>query len=112
MMAPAAENHLQDLYRQTRARRPGRSDDHAEPGRRQVAGGWFGNSLALVRHAAHSLGDALASAGVYGALGWAAPRRQGTSLRSSRAEAISAFGVALLLLLSGLGVGWEAVSTS
>src|SRR5262249_4961206 len=66
--------------------------------------------VALVSDAVHSLGDALAAASVWGALLWAQqPADQEHPYGHTRAEAVAGANVALLLILSALWVGWEAL---
>jgi cation diffusion facilitator family transporter len=78
----------------------------------KLVGGLSGNSVALVSDGVHSLGDALASAAVWGALFWAQrPADREHPYGHMRAEAIAGSNVSLVLILSGLWVGWEAVST-
>lgn len=81
-------------------------------GAAKLAGGTLGHSVALLSDAVHSLGDALASAAVWGALLWAQqPADREHPYGHARAEAVAGCNVALLLVLSGLWVGWEALST-
>jgi cation diffusion facilitator family transporter len=76
----------------------------------KLAGGWFGNSLALLSDSVHSLGDALAAASVWGALLWAQqPADREHPYGHTRVEAVAGSNVALLLILSGLWVAWEAI---
>ncbi len=78
----------------------------------KLAGGLLGHSMALVSDAVHSLGDALIATGVWGALLWAQrPADREHPYGHTRAEAVAGSSVALLLILSGLGVGWEAIRT-
>ncbi len=78
----------------------------------KLAGGWWGHSVALVSDGVHSLGDALAAAAVLGALHWAQqPADREHPYGHTRAEAVAGSNVALLLILSGLWVGWEAITT-
>ncbi len=78
----------------------------------KLVGGILGNSLALVSDAIHSLGDALTSAAVWGALLWAErPADVEHPYGHMRAEAVAGSSVALLLILSGVAIGWEAVYT-
>src|SRR5205085_11579854 len=68
--------------------------------------------MALLSDAVHSLGDALTSAVVWGALLWAQhPADPEHPYGHTRAEAVAGSNVAVLLLLSALWVGWEALST-
>ena len=81
-------------------------------GAAKLAGGLLGHSVALLSDAVHSLGDALASSAVWGALLWAQlPADREHPYGHARAEAVAGCNVALLLVLSGLWVGWEALST-
>jgi cation diffusion facilitator family transporter len=81
-------------------------------GAAKLVGGLTGHSVALLSDAVHSLGDALAAAGVWGALLWAQrPADREHPYGHMRAEAVAGSNVALLLLLSGLWVGWESLST-
>jgi cation diffusion facilitator family transporter len=78
----------------------------------KLAGGYFGHSIALVSDAVHSLGDALTSAAVYGSLLWAQrPADREHPYGHSRVEAAVGSNVALLILLSALGIAWQAVGT-
>lgn len=76
----------------------------------KLLGGWLGHSLALVSDAVHSLGDALASAAVWGALLWAQrPADAEHPYGHMRVEAVAGSNVALLLILSALGVAGNAL---
>ncbi len=78
----------------------------------QFLGGWFGGSVALMSDAFHSLGDAMTSFAVFGALFWAQqPADAEHPYGHTRAEAVAGSNVALLLVFLGLGVGWEALVT-
>jgi cation diffusion facilitator family transporter len=78
----------------------------------QFAGGWFGGSVALMSDAFHSLGDALTSLAVFGALLWAQqPADAEHPYGHTRAESVAGSNVALILVLLGLAVCWEAVHT-
>ncbi len=78
----------------------------------KLAGGVFGHSAALVSDAVHSFGDALTAAAVWGSLLWAQrPADREHPYGHTRAEAVAGSNVALLLVLSGLGIGWEALAT-
>jgi len=78
----------------------------------KLIGGLLGNSLALVSDAVHSLGDALTSAAVWGALLWAQrPADREHPYGHMRAEAVVGSNVALVLILSGVMIGWEALRT-
>jgi cation diffusion facilitator family transporter len=78
----------------------------------KLAGGLLGHSVALVSDAVHSLGDALTASAVWGALWWAQqPADREHPYGHMRAEAVAGSSVALLLILSGVAVGWEALHT-
>jgi cation diffusion facilitator family transporter len=78
----------------------------------QFLGGVLGHSVALTSDAFHSLGDALTSAAVFGALWWAQqPADAEHPYGHTRAEAVAGSNVALLLVLLGVGVGWHALDT-
>ena len=78
----------------------------------KLAGGLLGNSIALVSDAVHSLGDALTSFAVFGSLLWAQrPADREHPYGHSRVEAAVGSNVALLILLSALGIVWEAAAT-
>jgi cation diffusion facilitator family transporter len=78
----------------------------------KLAGGWFGHSIALTSDAVHSFGDALTAAAVWASLLWAQrPADREHPYGHTRAEAVAGSNVALLLVLSGLGIAWEALST-
>jgi cation diffusion facilitator family transporter len=78
----------------------------------KLAGGLFGHSVALVSDAVHSLGDALTAAAVWGALLLAQrPADREHPYGHTRAEAVAGSNVAWVLILSALGVAWEALRT-
>ena len=78
----------------------------------KLAGGLYGGSVALTSDAVHSFGDALTAAAVWGSLLWAQrPADREHPYGHTRAEAVAGSNVALLLVLSGLGIGWAALST-
>lgn len=78
----------------------------------KLAGGWWGHSVALISDGVHSLGDSLAAAAVLGALHWAQqPADREHPYGHTRAEAVAGSNVAVLMILSGLWVGWEALTT-
>ena len=78
----------------------------------KLAGGCFGHSVALTSDAVHSFGDALTAAAVWGSLLWAQwPADREHPYGHTRAEAVAGSNVALLLVLSGLGIGWEALAS-
>ncbi len=75
----------------------------------KLLGGILGGSFALISDAVNSLGDSLSSVVVVCAL-WVAqkPADEEHPYGHTRAEAIAASNVALLVILSALYVGWEA----
>ena len=78
----------------------------------KLIGGWYGHSLALLSDSVHSLGDALASAAIWASLGWAEqPADREHPYGHARIESIAASTVALLLVLSGIWIAWEAIHT-
>lgn len=77
----------------------------------KLFGGIFGNSFALLSDAINSLGDSLTSVVVLFALRFAQrPADHEHPYGHTRAEAIAASNLALLIILSAVWVGWEAVS--
>jgi cation diffusion facilitator family transporter len=78
----------------------------------KLAGGLLGHSLALLSDSIHSFGDALAAGSVFGALVWAQrPADKEHPYGYTRAEGVAGSSVALVLVLSGLWIIWEAVSS-
>lgn len=76
----------------------------------KLFGGLVGDSFALVSDAVNSLGDVFASVIVLFALQVAQrPADKEHPYGHTRAEAIAASNVALLVILSALWVGWEAI---
>jgi cation diffusion facilitator family transporter len=76
----------------------------------KLVGGILGGSFALISDAVNSIGDSLTSVVVVFALVVAQkPADREHPYGHSRAEAIAASNVALLIILSALFVGWEAV---
>jgi cation diffusion facilitator family transporter len=76
----------------------------------KLGGGILGNSFALISDAINSLGDSLTSSVVVVALWFAQkPGDAEHPYGHTRAEAVAASSVALLVILSALYVGWEAV---
>jgi cation diffusion facilitator family transporter len=104
--------NIHDLYRQSsRAALLGLGIT-LSLGLAKLAGGLLGHSVALLSDAVHSLGDALAAASVLGALLWAQqPADPEHPYGHTRVEAVAGSNVALILILSALWVGWEALST-
>lgn len=78
----------------------------------KLAGGIIGHSFALIADAANSLGDVATSLAVLFAL-WMAQRPADDEhpYGHTRAEAIAGSHVALLLLISALWLGWQALQT-
>src|SRR5205823_7329663 len=110
--APAlgARVSIDDLYRQGRRAALLGLGVTLSLGLAKLAGGLLGHSIALISDAVHSLGDALAAATVWGALLWAQhPADPEHPYGHARAEAVAGSNVSLLLLLSALLVGWEAL---
>jgi cation diffusion facilitator family transporter len=76
----------------------------------KLVGGVMGSSFALLSDAVNSLGDVVTSVVVLFALRFAQkPADDEHPYGHSRAEAIAASNVALLVFMSALGIGWEAV---
>jgi cation diffusion facilitator family transporter len=76
----------------------------------KLLGGIWGRSFALISDAVNSLGDALTSIVVLLALRFAQrPADSEHPYGHTRAEAIAASNLALLIILSALWIGWEAV---
>jgi cation diffusion facilitator family transporter len=76
----------------------------------KLAGGLIADTFALISDAVNSLGDSLTSLVVLFAL-WVAqkPPDEEHPYGHTRAEAIAASNVALLVMLSALWIGWEAL---
>ncbi len=76
----------------------------------KLVGGIVGNSFALISDAINSLGDSLTSIVVVCALHLAQkPGDAEHPYGHTRAEAVAASSVALLVIVSALYVGWEAI---
>lgn len=76
----------------------------------KLIGGLIGNSFALIADAVNSLGDCVTTIVVLYALRVAQrPADEEHPYGHTRAEGIAATNVALLVILSALAVGWEAV---
>ena len=100
---------MKDFYRQARRAAVWGVGLSVGLGVLKLAGGVFGHSEALVSDAVHSFGDALTSIAVWGSLLSAQrPADREHPYGHTRAEAVAGSNVALLLVLSGLGIGWEA----
>jgi cation diffusion facilitator family transporter len=77
----------------------------------KLVGGIIGGSFALISDAVNSLGDSLSSCVVLGALWYAQrPADEGHPYGHTRAEAVAASNVALLIIISALIVGWQAMT--
>lgn len=80
-------------------------------GAAKLAGGIIGNSFALVADAVNSLGDVVTTLVVLVALRVAQrPPDAEHPYGHTRAEGIAASNVALLIIISALAIGWEAIS--
>ncbi len=76
----------------------------------KLVGGVVGHSFALISDAVNSLGDSLTSIVVLAALWYAQqPADEEHPYGHTRAEAVAASNVALLIILSALFVAWEAI---
>lgn len=76
----------------------------------KLLAGIFGQSFALISDAVNSLGDALTSTVVVAALWYAQrPADDEHPYGHTRAEAVAAASIALLIMVSALFVGWEAI---
>ncbi|MCB0324801.1 MAG: cation transporter [Bdellovibrionales bacterium] len=79
-------------------------------GTAKLVGGIFGNSFALLADAVNSLGDVVTSLAILVALRVAQrPPDTNHPYGHMRAESIAACNVSLLVVLSALLVGWEAI---
>jgi cation diffusion facilitator family transporter len=77
----------------------------------KLFGGIVGGSFALISDAVNSLGDSLISAVVLAALWYAQrPADDEHPYGHTRAEAVAASNVALIIIISALLVGWQAVT--
>lgn len=76
----------------------------------KLIGGIVGRSFALISDAINSLGDSLTSVVVLVALWYAQkPADKEHPYGHTRAEAVAASSIALLIIVSALFVGWEAI---
>ena len=76
----------------------------------KLVGGLVGSSFALISDAVNSLGDALTSIVVAGALWYSQrPADEKHPYGHTRAEAVAASNIALLIIISALVVGWQAL---
>lgn len=106
------ETSIRELYRQSRRAALAGLLVTLSLAVAKLIGGWAGNSLALLSDSVHSFGDALASAGIWGALAWAEqPPDSEHPYGHMRIEGIAALTVAVLLVVSGLGVAYEAIAS-
>ena len=77
----------------------------------KLVGGIIGSSFALISDAVNSLGDSLTSIVVLAALWYAQrPADEEHPYGHTRAEAVAASNVALLIIISALFVGWKATT--
>jgi cation diffusion facilitator family transporter len=77
----------------------------------KLIGGIVGRSFALISDAINSLGDTLTSIVVLAALRYAQmPADEEHPYGHTRVEAVAASNIALLIVLSALYVGWEAIT--
>jgi cation diffusion facilitator family transporter len=77
----------------------------------KLVGGVVGRSFALISDAINSLGDSLTSIVVVVALWYSQrPADEEHPYGHTRAEAVAASNVALLIIVSALFVGWEAIT--
>ena len=101
-----------DLYRQARQAANWGIVVNLGLGLVKLLGGVFGQSLALVSDAAHSLVDATISSALVGALIIAQrPADREHPYGHARFEAVAGAGVALMLILLALGIAREAFLT-
>ena len=108
----AAMRSRVDLYRQARRAAAWGITVSLGLGLAKLLGGLFGNSLALVSDAVHSLVDAAISMALLGALLVAQrPADNEHPYGHARFEAVAGSGVAVLLILLALGIGREAIGT-
>ncbi len=108
----AATLSARDLYRQTRRAAWLGLIVALSLGVAKLLGGWFGHSLALLSDSANSLGDVFSSVSILGALWWAEqPADSVHPYGHSRIETIAASYVALVLIGSGICVGYEALNS-
>jgi cation diffusion facilitator family transporter len=78
----------------------------------KLVGGLAGHSLALLSDSVHSLGDAVVSGVVLAALHWSQlPPDREHPYGHTRGEAVAGSNVALLLVLTALGIIWESLRT-
>ncbi len=77
----------------------------------KLLGGIFGHSFALVSDSVNSLGDVFATCVVLTAVRIAQlPADREHPYGHSRAEAVAATNVAVMIIMSALWIGWEAIS--
>lgn len=102
---------IEELYRQGRRAAAWGIAISLALGAAKLLGGVYGNSVALVSDAVHSLGDAVVFTVVLGALIWSQqPPDPEHPYGHTRVEAATGLCVALLLVLSGLGIIWESIA--
>ena len=104
--------HMQELYQQCRRAALWGVGLSLCLGVLKLGGGVYGNSEALIADAIHSFGDALTAGVVWVSLLWAQrPADREHPYGHTRVEAVAGSNVALLLILSAFGMGWEVVRT-
>jgi len=105
-------SNANDLYRDTRRAAVWGLSVSLGLGAAKLLGGVFGNSLALVSDAAHSLVDATASLALVGALSLAQrPPDREHPYGHARVEALAGATMALVLIGLALGITWGAAVT-
>src|SRR6266576_1833444 len=101
---------LDDLYRHSRRVAIWAVVIASSLGICKLIGGWLGHSVALLSDGIQSLGGAIAHSAVLVALRWAQrPPNPDHPYGYSRLEAVVGSSVALLLVLSAIGVCLQAV---
>ncbi len=109
-LPPDPAQSVQQMYRHTRRAALGGLIVTLTLGVAKLLGGWLGHSLALLSDSVHSLGDALSSGSILLALWWAEqPADREHPYGHTRVETVIASNVALLLMLSGVWIIWEAI---
>lgn len=108
---PDAEAARRGLYRETTQAAWLGLAVNAVLGATKLYAGWTTGLVAITADAVNSLGDVLTSSVVVGALYYAQqPPDEEHPYGHTRAEAVAASHVALLVMIAALGVGWEAFS--
>ena len=103
---------IQDLYRQSRRAAAVGLAVSLILGAAKLVGGWWGHSIALLSDSVHSLGDAGVAGVVLFALHWSErPADSEHPYGHTRVEAVAGSNVAILLVVSALGIIWESIRT-